>query len=55
MIRYRIRIVLLSLGVVIGYSSAFSRIVYARPLFGHRSCAHAEHDSQRAAPERSMW
>jgi len=39
MFRYRIRIVLLSLGVVLGYGSAFSRMAHGRPLFGHHQCA----------------
>jgi hypothetical protein len=56
MVRYRIRIVLLSLGVVLGYSSAFSRLFYGRPLFGHRACgAAAEHASARGAHDHGMW
>jgi hypothetical protein len=42
MVRYRIRIVLLSLGVLLGYGSAISHLAYGRPLFGHHAC-HALH------------
>jgi hypothetical protein len=43
MIGYRIRIVLLSLGVLLGYGSAFSRLVYGRPLFRHHDeCTSSE-------------
>jgi hypothetical protein len=38
MFRYRFRIVLLTLGVVLGYGSAYSHLVHGRPLFGHHPC-----------------
>jgi hypothetical protein len=56
MFRYRFRIVLLSLGVVLGYSSAFSRLVYGRPLFGHHRCgAGAEHAPSHGEHGHDTW
>ena len=53
MSRYHLRIVLLSLGVLVGYGSALARHVYG-PLRGHGAlCSHLDqhaHDEGRPKP-----